>query len=287
VRGGACPLTPAPRISATAIRWFARYNRRYLAKHFSRVTVAGLERAVSIVGADERARRAPLIVYLTHAAWWDPLIGVLLATGPFADRHHRAVIDARSLERYALLARLGFVGLDREGPAGARSMLRLVDTLSTVDRATLWLTPQGRFTDPRVRPVVLAGGLAHIAKRLPHAHFLPMAIEYPMAGERLPEARVRFGEPEIVSSLLPGDAAALSKRSTGALQGLTEHFAVRLADVADRLADDVMHDSDDDHVTLLDGAHGVGAWYDVGRRLRARVTGREFDKRHGGNLRTR
>jgi len=284
----------SPRVSATAIRWFSRYNRFYLARHFSACRVAGLEHLTDELVAEP----SPLIVYLTHAAWWDPLVGVLLASGPFAGRHHRAVIDARALERYAILKRLGFVGLDREARQGARSLLKLVDTLGSVERATLWLTPQGRFTDPRRRPVSLAGGLAHIARRLPNARFLPLAIEYPMGGERLPEVRARFGRPESVAALVdttPVDRPTHTSTTPdgGALGGaapaamLTDAFAYRLATVADRLAHEVTNERIDDYTTLLEGAHGVGALYDGGRRLRARLTGRPYTARHGGNLPTR
>jgi len=274
----------SPRVSTAAIRWFARYNRHYLARHFAGVRVAGLEALTPALVDDA----APLVVYMNHAAWWDPLVGTLLATGPLAARRHRAVIDVRALERYALLERLGFVGLDRQGADGARSLLRLVDTLCGVKRSTLWLTPQGRFTDPRTRPIELERGLGHIARRLPGARFLPVAIEYPMGGERLPEVRVRIGEPESPGSLAgtaQGSPEAAAPAASAA--DLTARFAARLTTLSDRLADDVMHDRQADYVTVLSGRHGVGAVYDLGRRIRARITGRAFDSRHGGNLPTR
>ena len=59
----------------------------------------------------------------------------------------------------------------------------------------LWITAEGSFTDARTRPVRLRPGLAHLARRVPGATIVPLALEYPFWDERTPEALCRFGTP--------------------------------------------------------------------------------------------
>ena len=46
---------------------------------------------------------------------------------------------------------------------------------------------------PATRPVRLRPGLAHLARRVPGATIVPLALEYPFWDERTPEALCRFG----------------------------------------------------------------------------------------------
>ena len=56
----------------------------------------------------------------------------------------------------------------------------------------LCITAEGSFTDGRVRPVILRPGLAHLARRMPGAVFLPLALEYCFWNESRPECAASF-----------------------------------------------------------------------------------------------
>ena len=194
-------------------RWFRdgflRYNHRLLGRNFAAVRVAGLGRLP--VHAP-----APVVVYLNHPAWWDPLVGATLVAAVARHRRHLALIDVNNLS--GVLARLGFVGIEPGTVAGARRRARLGDALADTPDAMLWMPPQGRFADPRERPLALAGGLARLVRRVPGALAVPLAIEYPFLGGRRPEARLLVGEPL--------EGAVADERS---LEGALEETMTRLA----------------------------------------------------------
>ena len=203
-------------------RWFRdgflRYNRWFLGRNFAAVRAADLER----LPVDERT---PLVVYLNHPAWWDPLICAAIVERVALARRNVALIDAKNLS--GVLARLGFVGIEPGTTAGARRLGRLGDALAATPEAALWLTPQGRFADPRERPLGFAGGLALLARRVPNAVFVPLAIEYPFLGGRRPEARALVGEP------LRGEHV-----DGAALEAGLERAMTRLADLVVRGQDE-------------------------------------------------
>ncbi len=58
----------------------------------------------------------------------------------------------------------------------------------------LWITAEGAFTDHRARPVALRPGLAHLARQVPGAVILPLALDYTFWNESRPEALLRFGD---------------------------------------------------------------------------------------------
>lgn len=179
------PVLP-PRTPGWLRDGFLRYNRRLLGRQFAAVRAAGVERFPSNAPG-------PVLVYLNHPAWWDPLACAALVDACCRHRRHVALIDEASLSR--VLERLGFVGIEPGSVAGARRLMRLADEAAVVPDLTVWLTPQGRFADPRERPLALAGGLARLARRLPNALVVPMALEYPFLGARKAEMRIFVGEP--------------------------------------------------------------------------------------------
>ena len=102
--GGKDSRSATPRISRGLLRAFYGYSRWYLRRHFHAVR---LLRGTSPVVGDAR----PLVVYLHHASWWDPLVGLLLAREWFPHRTLYAPIDAQALRQYRFFARLGFLAL--------------------------------------------------------------------------------------------------------------------------------------------------------------------------------
>jgi 1-acyl-sn-glycerol-3-phosphate acyltransferase len=240
-------------------RWWVR---GYLRKHFHAVRLSRGTRP-------DVAPDLPLIVVLNHPSWWDPLVGIVLA-GLFPEHAHYAPMEADTLGRYSLFSKLGFYGLDRGTPRGAVAFLRATTAILSQPRSAVWITAQGRFTDPRVRPTLLRPGVGHLARRLDEGLILTLALEYVFWEERLPEALCRFGEPIWI----------------GKDQGLrvsewVERIQGSLTSAQDALRDAALSRDPTGFETLLLGKVAIGGIYDLGRRSRAWLRGERFRPEHG------
>jgi 1-acyl-sn-glycerol-3-phosphate acyltransferase len=272
MRGPAVPPTmanpvaargPLPRRSPWLIAWFRRYARRHAARHFHAIRL-------SRNGPVPAVPPGPLIVVLNHASWWDPILGLLLSDR-LPGRVHYAPIEAGALARYPLLERIGLFGIEPGTARGARDFWRLGRAIVAQADTALWVTAQGRFADPRERPVRLMPGVGHLAARLAEGHVLPLALEYAFWNERLPEALARFGAPiPLAGRHKPG--------------GWTERIAQGLQATQEALAREVMGRDPTAFEVLLGGGAGVGGVYDLWRRLRAALGGQRFRPEHDEEL---
>lgn len=261
---------PAPKANSVVppqserlLSWFTVYARWYVARHFHAVRLHGDPPVVPPTGM-------PLVVYLNHASWWDPLLCLLLCARYFAGRRSYAPMDEAMLQRYRFFVRLGFFGVEQNTARGAVRFLRTVEAILETPASALWLTPQGRFCDVRERPARFKPGLGHLAARLEHGVFLPLALEITYWEERTPEALVRFGEPVTGS---PGE------RLTPEIWTVRLESALEAAQ--DRLAAGARLRDPAGFQTLLSGAAGVGGVYDLWRGALARLRGRAFHPEHG------
>ena len=246
--------------SESLVRWFTRYLRWDFGRRFHAVRI-------SRPGLPAIPPDRPLIVFSNHASWWDPAAFFLLGAELVPGRPGFGPMEAGALKRYGVMKRLGVFGLD-DSPRGAAVFARTAARILDQPRNTLWITAEGRFTDPRVRPLSLRTGIAHLARRHPGAVLLPLALEYSFWNESRPEALARFGR------ALSGDA----RRSVGAwLALLTEELETTM----DALALDSAARDPARFVTLLHGGAGVGGPYDLWRRVAAAAAGRKFDPAHG------
>jgi len=250
----------APHISPSVLGFFRRIVRGYFRRHFRAVRIAGASRLSGV------APGTPLIVYANHSSWWDPMVCVLLAHRLLPHRKHFAPMDAAALERYAVLKRVGIFPVEMNSARGAAQFLRTGLQLLAGD-AVLWITPQGRFADPRERPLVFKPGLAKLAHRAgPGCVVLPLAIEYTFWDERLPETLLEFGAPVLVGDSSPEDLASqLPQALEGVQNSLREKAMARNPLQFDLLAD---------------GTAGTGGWYEVGKRLFSRLSRRPYQPDH-------
>jgi len=248
-----------------SVRWsrgFAHYNRRYLARHFHALRLA------RDGGAPDPGDR-PLVIYTNHPSWWDPLVGLYLAARLFPERDHRIPMEARAVERYRFFEKLGVFGVE-PGGMGARRLLRQLAMLFDNPLTTVWITPEGRFRDPRARPLDFQPGLGMIARHLRRGLFVPLAVEYPFWEERFPEVLLRFGEPLDASEIMLSTAADYQRV-----------FAERLTACQDALARLAIAREREAFRVLLGGRAGVGGVYDAWRRLLAGMRGERFRPEHG------
>ena len=285
---------PSPRLFAA----FAAYGRWYLRRHFHAVRRSGPPPRIPAGAA--------LVVYCNHPSWWDPMLAIHLAATLFPARTHHGPIDAAALRRYPFFRRLGFFGV-QPGVAGARRFLRVAGALVERPGSALWITPEGRFTDPRQRPVRLRPGLGRLAARLARRSagegggeagrgsdgtaggsaspgprrtvLLPLALEYPFWEERTPEALLRFGEP----LELPWTVGEPGPPATAA--AWDRLLARRLEAAQDALRQAAMARDPAAFEVMLAGRAGVGGVYDLWRAAKAAVRGERFNRQHGGPAR--
>lgn len=248
--------------------WWLAGNtmRHYMRRNFHAVRV-------SRPGAAQLPPERPVIVYTNHPSWWDPALIIVLATTAYADRPAYAPIDAAALDKYRFMRRIGLFGVDAETRRGAAQFLRTSLRILKNPKAMLWITAEGGFTDPRVRPVRLRPGVAHLARKIDDAVIVPLAIEYPFWDERYPEALCRFGEPLCVNAI---------QATPGEWRQLLE---ARLTTTMDALATQSLSRDPAGFDSVIHGAVGVGGVYDLWRRARARLRGERFSPEHGDSER--
>jgi hypothetical protein len=178
---------PVPPGLPLALDTFARYGEPYLAHHLHAVRLSRARRP-DLTAARER----PLVVYLNHSSWWDPLLCLQLAAQALPTRRHFApTIGVPPGD--PLFSRLGFYPLDAHPARDARRLLDSAARLLDEPGSTLWLMP-GALADPRRRPVELHPWLGHLVRKLRRGVLLPLAVELAFWDERRPEALLRFGE---------------------------------------------------------------------------------------------
>jgi 1-acyl-sn-glycerol-3-phosphate acyltransferase len=251
---------PVP--SRTLLRWFHRYLRWYLPRHFHSIRVAHAIRFTPRPGVAN-------IVVLNHASWWDPLLCLLLANRLLPAFDHYAPMDAAALEQYRFFRRLGLFPVEQGTPRGASQFLRSSPILLSRPNSMLWITPQGRLSDAREQPH-FQPGLAALLHQLGPCRVLSLAIEYPFVEERLPEALVLCGQPLDFDS-----SASLS------IPDLSSQLEASLANAQQELARLVIDHDLAPFESLLAGGSGTGAVYEYWRRLRAQLTGQPYQPEHG------
>ena len=234
---------------------FLYYIHRSLQKQFHAVRVMrdGLPPEVPM--------DKPLVVYLNHASWWDPLVMMWLGKWYYPSRPQYGPIDAPQLKRYSFFKYLGVFGVEKGTLTGAREFMRNADAIFAQKGGMLWLTPQGRFADARERPLAFASGLAHLAMRRRDAVFVPLAIEYGFGQEKFPEISLRFGTPLLASSL-PDSAVRVQN-----------HLEEGLENALDRLSEAVILKDERKFQTLISGRGGASVPYDLWRAFKGMVKG--------------
>lgn len=252
-----------PRISPRLVKLFTRYARGYVRRHFHRVRVLRSHR----LPAD---CQLPVVVFLNHASWWDPLICLLLTAECFPGRAAFGPIDAVALQKYRFLEKLGFFGIEVSSARGAATFLRTASSILESPERMLWLTPQGRFTDARTRPVSFQGGLAALAGRVGPTVFLPLAIEYTFWEGRLPEVLIGFGTPLFTQQ---------HQDSCGATDW-NMALEKTLEDAQDAVAEAAKRRDAEEWELLFRGASGTTAIYDLWRQARAALRREPFDAEH-------
>lgn len=238
------------------IRFFGRHVRSLYRKRFHAVRmVSETMSTLRDAGADER----PLILAMNHSSWWDPLVPLLLHEKFLPGRTPLAPMDRAQLEKFGFFRRLGVFGVDPDDPASLEVMGEYVgEFLRRAERAAFFVTPQGRFADPRT-PIRLRPGVAAIAAAAVREGLSPnvicLAIEYGFWIDQKPEVFLRV-------EACPGahdSTTGWQRAITGAMQRNS-----------DQLAGAVMARDPAVFTVLSGGDSRVNPLYDLFLRLRGK-----------------
>ncbi len=142
--------------------------------------------------AERAGPDVPLVAYMNHASWWDPLVGLLIAKEFWPGRNHYGAMIG-SPRKLQVLREDRFFWRGSWYAAGAVQFLKMAQAITSSPANALWMTPQGRFADARERPAELMAGLPQVLSRLTSGVVQPIAIEYVFWNERLPEVLVHLG----------------------------------------------------------------------------------------------
>ncbi|MDG3003508.1 lysophospholipid acyltransferase family protein [Paludisphaera mucosa] len=256
------PPGSLPRRSAWFFRGFRKYARRYVAKNFHALRV-------DRDGLPTDPPPGPAIVVMSHASWWDPMIGLILSESFGPSRAHYAPMDEEGLKQYPILERVGIFGVELETARGGIAFLRRSSAVLTRPESMLWVTPQGRFVDVRERPIRFKQGIGRLLHRTSHASVVPLAVEYPFWNDRRPEVLARFGA-----------WISIEERVSLSAKAWTKRLETSLGETQDRLAESSLGRDPGRFQTVVRGSSGVGGVYDLGRRLRSAFRGESFTSEH-------
>jgi len=259
---------PLPTIKPWLFNGFYSFCRYYLRQHFHAVAVDRRDLINSPVPDD-----ASVIFFANHPGWWDPIIAIHLCKTCFSKRQFYAPIDAEALRKYKVFSKLGFYGIELHSLHGAADFLKTSRRIISEPNTSIWITPEGRFADPRDVSATLMPGLAHLAMQHDNLYLVPLAIEYTFWEERLPEALQKIGTP-----IFSGELQSLSKVDC------LNHLTLKLRETQRELADAAIHRRCEVFEVQLSGKFGAFGFYDWLRRWRGSITGENIDVHHGSKL---
>jgi 1-acyl-sn-glycerol-3-phosphate acyltransferase len=254
-----------PRVPHWLQNGFHRFLNRYLRKQFHAIGLASASRVETTIDKTQ-----PLIVYVNHPSWWDPLTAHFLNHVLFPDRQFYAPIDAKALEQYSVFSKLGFYGVASDTSRGAADFLQVSRGILATPGTSIWLTPEGRFADVRDRDSSLMPGLSHLCQSMSHGTVLPLAMEYVFWDEKLP-----------VCLTLQGQMIRVADFANHSKSQWSEMLTDRLRSAQDELGQLAIARQSDPFDDLLVGHRGAGGAYDLMRRMKSRLSGRTFHAAHG------
>jgi hypothetical protein len=193
-------------------RAYARYGRRLLRRAFARVWVGG---------APWPEGSGPVIAFVNHSAWWDPVLALFLSHDVFR-RDGYGLMEGAQLRKYPFFRRIGCFGATGDHPAeDARGLAlyaaRLLQGAEPGEPPrTLWIFPQGALLPARV-PLAFRSGLARFSRAVPGAVLLPWPCATRCARRSAPSASCASASPRTRPGTRP--RAAWPSRRGGSRAG--------------------------------------------------------------------
>jgi 1-acyl-sn-glycerol-3-phosphate acyltransferase len=252
-------LLPARR--SRLLPLYARYARRLLRQGFARVWVGG--------APWPGAGSGPVIGFLNHSAWWDPIVLLHLSHDVFGCDGY-GLMQGAQLQRFPFFRQVGCFGATGDGMDDARAVAAHAAALlrGAPDR-TLWIFPQGALLPARA-PLAFRSGLARLQRTVPEATLVPVALRYELRAEQRPELFVRVG------TAVPHDAHEPlgAADPTRAVAHRTRRLERALRDELARLDADLLEPTPPGYRTVLAGRGSLSAlWERTAGRLAPRARG--------------
>jgi 1-acyl-sn-glycerol-3-phosphate acyltransferase len=229
-------------------RVYARYGRQLLRRAFARVWVGG-EPWPSDDG--------PSIAFLNHSAWWDPVLALFLSHDLFR-RDGYGIMQGAQLASFPFFRRIGCFGASAESFEDVRAVsVYAARLLSEGVRRTLWIFPQGELMAARA-PLTFRSGASRLARVVPEAPLVPVAVRYEFRNEQRPELFVRVGAAVRAAT----GAAAAAARDASPL-ALTRALEQRLRLELAVLDDELLHPAPEEvgYRVALEGRGSLSALY--------------------------
>lgn len=236
----------------TILQW---YFTRSLSRTFYRCLVSGEERLSSWRKDAPVSPMIPLIVYCSHGGWWDAAFAIALTNGRLALESY-GMMEEKQLKKYRFFTKIGMFSVHRTNPRSAIASLHYAADLLKDPRKVLWMYPQGELIHQEIRPIQAYTGIANLIGMLGQAYCVPIAIRYDFLHEQQPEAWLKIGIPELISSQEFADKKAL-----------TEHIKTHLASLMDEVRDDVMNDRSQGYKVFVQGKRSVEKRWDAVRGI--------------------
>ncbi len=121
-----------------------------------------------------------IVIYCNHPSFWDPVILATIHRVMLPDHAPFTPIDETALKRHWYFHGLGFFGIPLSSTAGYRRFREVFDaTVSHPEKSCFIVTPQGRFSNNLIRPIVLQRGLSGaLMKTESDLCVVPLALDY-------------------------------------------------------------------------------------------------------------
>jgi len=244
-------------ISLLKLHFFRRYASRFLAKNFHVVRLLNLSMKDKHLPDLKKiaGTNGPIIIAANHPSWWDPIIAIFLGARLGRKQSHFAPIEDAMLQRYGVFRNLGFYGIQKNSFSGLKDFLAIGNFILEKPDSVIWMTPQGDFVDPRVKPLKIKKGLANLATKHPQATILPLGLEYIFWNDKKPEILLNFGTP----------FQAEENQSPADFHERIEH---EMTATIEKLKAASIRRNTDDFISLLGGSAGVGGFYGWLQRMR-------------------
>lgn len=252
-------ITAAPNQLSRA--FWGRYFEWTLRRSFHRVVVRGEEQLAPWSNRADALRESiasePLIIYASHASWWDAALAIVLSER-IARVESFGMMEHRQLARYRFFRGIGMFSVIREDPRSALRSLQYAADLLLGTTRVLWMFPQGTLIHQDVRPLGCEPGVGVLASKLPAVWMCPVAMRYELLREQRPQAWIEIGEPYRVEG--------------GEPRILTVHAEERLTAVADQLRVAAMHEREEGFRAMTTGPRSMEKRFDtlLGRRTSER-----------------
>lgn len=244
-------------------RMFIWLTHRMLRRSFAAVRLEKESRAI----AEELHRTdGGVMLLINHPAWWDPIVLTQLRAHFFPLRPTMAPMDAAELRRFRIFLRLGLFGLEPDDPRSARLLLsETARRWAEAPRTLFFVTPQGRFTDPR-EAIELRPGAAMVAAQHRGLAVGAVAVEYSFWSDKKPEVLLRIRR-------VPNPAVPSARNWLEAMSAIMEENGRQLASLSIARRSSAFE-------TLIDGGKPSGP-YALWLRLTGRGASIESHRRRG------